>query len=180
MVFSGFSIHASGVPEFLYSRQNCADGTEFEATAIMSALQASGPSAVGVASGVADYVLPSVASEVRSGAQQAGEVIWAQRMRDEIRRFTRHPEVAGGWISVSAIQSNFIGQRTASDVATYRFIAQDDDAAVNFMRRILPVLTNTSMNNYGVLREIWSAMANFRITLDGNFDSPMLSIQLHG
>lgn len=178
-----FNIHASGQASggqpFLYTRRRCADGDVFEATAVMSAIQATSPSRLGVAEGVGDYVLPSVAGDVRAGAQAHGATIWRQRLVTAFSMLATNPHVAQGWIGVSAVQST-LGIRRSSAVRRYNFSSRGSVSAHAFLQTVMPVLTQTNMNNYGVLREITNAIWAFRNHIGPNGRRPMLSIQLHG
>jgi hypothetical protein len=172
-----FNIFASGNPNFEYSRRRCADGDVFEATAVMSALQAASPSFVGAAEAVGDYVLPSVAGDVRDSAQAHGGTIWRQRLGEGLRMLASNPSAAhGGFVSVSAIQY-IVGIRHASRSRTFYFRPGNNDPISDFMYMILPVLTHTDMNNYGVLREMANAVWAYRIEI-GSGGPPMLTIQL--
>jgi hypothetical protein len=173
-----FNIHAAGTEDFVYARERCADGDVFEAMQVISALQATGPSRMGVGEGVADYVLPSTGSQGSDGAQAHGATIWRQSLQEGLVLLASNRSAAQGWVSVSAVQST-IGLRRASAVRTYHFGSGGSDPAVAFMRTITPVLTQTHMNNYGVLREIANAIWQYRAHIGGG-GPPMLSIQLHG
>jgi hypothetical protein len=173
-----FDIHAAGTEHFVYRRERCADGDVFEAMQVISALQATSPSRIGVGEGVADYVLPSTGSQGSGAAQAHGATIWRQTLQQGLVMLSSNRSAVRGWVSVSAVQST-LGFRSASAVRTYRFGSGGSDPPVAFMRTIVPVLTQTHMNNYGVLREMANAIWRYRIHI-GDGGPPMLSIQLRG
>jgi hypothetical protein len=173
-----FNIHAAGTEGFVYRRERCADGDVFEAMEVISALQATSPSRIGVGEGVADYVLPSTGSQGGDAAQAHGATIWRQVLQQGLVMLSSNRSAVQGWVSVSAVQST-LGFRSASAVRTYHFGSGGSDPAVAFMRTIVPVLTQTHMNNYGVLREMANSIWQYRNHI-GDGGPPMLSIQLHG
>jgi hypothetical protein len=166
-----FNIFAAGTEGFNYSRNNCADGGLFEAAAVMNALRAAGPTPVGVAEGVVDYYGPSVESEARSGIQAGLRMVFAQRLGQAVVMLAQCSGARQGWIAVSARKS------ATHRYARYNFMP-NIDPGLEFMQSIMPALTATDMNNYGVLREMEIALMRYR-NLIGAAARPMIQVELY-
>ena len=167
-----FRIYVSGSNGFRYERDNCPDDDVFEAAAVISALNASGPSAGGAVEGAADYLTPSV------GVLDGVESI-ARRTMTELQD-TGHPFSGGrsnsnGWISVSANQDALIGPGPTG-FARYEFY-NDADPGGEFIRTILPALNSSGFNNYGVFRAIALAVSSFSQHRPSS-GPPMMLIQM--
>ncbi len=174
-----FRIHAPGVMDFTYSRTNCADGDLFEAAAVMNAIRAAGPSRIGVAEGVADYVLPSAESEARSGIQANLGTATRAHCGDGVTLLASCNGVGqGAWITVSAHRRRVAGLwPDAGGFARYEFRPNVQPAA-EFMRRVIPALTSAGMNNWGVLLEIDKALRGYYTYLHGT-GCPRINVNLY-
>jgi hypothetical protein len=170
-----FRIHAAGNPRFHYTRDNCVDGDIFEAAAIMSALRSAGPSPIGVASGVADYVVPSDASAMREGLGAIAHMTFLHTLRTAVDLLATCNDARDGWISVYANQSHLLWVDTAR-IAVYDFTPGDNPSS-EFMVKIMPVLTATGMNNFGVLMQMSMALSRYYDRI-GTSGRPMIQIQL--
>lgn len=172
-----FHIHAAGTRGFVYETDNGADGSEFEATAVMSALAATGPTPLGVVDGIADYVVDSTAGQTRSAAQAGGGIIHAQNLRNAVNMLMTLPGAASGLIAVAAIQDAVFGGYYASRHVIFTHVP-GTDTGTEFIRRISPALTATELNIYGVFREMAVAVYLYRSHIVGSRESPMLQIYL--
>lgn len=101
MSFRIFAVGANSPRQFNYERCNCADGDLCEAAAVMNAMRSAGPSARGVAEGVADYVAPSAESEGRSGIQGNLGVALRAHCGQGITLLGQCRDARHGWISVA-------------------------------------------------------------------------------
>lgn len=174
----GFNIFASGIQSYSYSRNNCADGDLFEAAAVMNALREAGPSWSGAAGGAQDYFQPSAEDQARSGIQaQLGTATRAHLGEGVTLLATSGQARQGGWIAVYATRSRLLGMwPDATGFVRYNFFPNVDPAR-EFTTQIIPVLTATSMNNWGVLLEIDSALRGYYTYLHGR-GIPRIQIQL--
>ena len=168
-----FRIHAAGSRGFRYTRDNQPDDDIFEAAAIISALNASGPSVGGVAEGVADYALPSV--DVTDGARAVASMTFLWMLRDAVDLLSTCSRVSQGWISVAPRQENALWADTSA-FARYEFSSRDSHGS-EFIRTILPALRTTGLNNYGVFRALALAVADYHGHI-GQSGPPTMLIQL--
>lgn len=170
-----FRIFASGLGRFQYSNSNCADGDVFEAAALMSALRASGPGLGGAAEGVADYVVPSEASSFRELLRQAARMTFAHYLKMSTTLLATSGRHRNGWIRVHANESNTFWPDTA------RFVSYDfrpgNSPGAEFVETVAPVLTDTGLNNYGVMREMTIVISRYEQSVSKG-ETPMLLIQL--
>jgi hypothetical protein len=175
-----FNIFASGTGTrgvFNYTRNNCADGDLFEAAAVMNAMRAAGPSRIGIAEGVADYVLPSAESQARTSIQAHLGTATRAHLGDGVTMLASCNQARQGWISVSATRRRVAGMwPDATGFARYDFTPNVQPAS-EFMQRVIPVLTATSMNNWGVLLQIDQALRGYFIHIHGR-GRPMIQVQL--
>lgn len=168
-----FTIHAAGSNGFRYDRSNCPDDDIFEAAAVISALNASGPSAGGAVEGVADYYTPSVG--VLDGVSSVANTTMIHTLRSSVNFLAMNRNTTRGWITVSSRTSSLVWA-DSTGVATYYFSA-DDDAGDEFIRTILPSLRESGFENYGTFRALSMAITAY----DGhrpNSGPPTLLIQL--
>ena len=80
---------------FRYTRDNQADDDVFEAAAIISALNASGPSVGGVAEGVADYALPFV--DTTDGVRAVVSMTFMHMLRTSVDLLGTCTQASNGW-----------------------------------------------------------------------------------
>lgn len=170
-----FRIFATGTENFHYTRDNCADNDIFEAAEVMSALQGLEPSASGVAQGVAEYLSPSMEGVRSSGIASIASGEMVHLLTNAVTMLATCTGARQGWISVAPRTSHFLRAET-SRYARYNF-SPGREPALEFMRMILPVLTATDMNNYGVLREMAIALSRYYAHI-GNSGTPMIQIEL--
>lgn len=174
-----FSIHAAGVGRgggFVYTRRNCADGDIFEAAAIMSALRSSSPTRVGAAEGVASYTVPSESSARMDGIRGIARMEFIHLLQNGVGMLASCEGARQGWLSVTANQSHIAWPAT-NRIARYNFLP-GVNSACEFMQTMMPVLTGTEMNNYGVLRGLAMALNGYYYNI-GTTGRPMLLVQLN-
>ncbi|MEE4217187.1 MAG: hypothetical protein V2I48_06230 [Xanthomonadales bacterium] len=178
-----FSIFASGLPDFNYERDNCADEDVFEATAVINAVRQLQPSAQGVAEAVYDYVSPSAAGTAREEAQRGGVTIHGIGLARDVDALALGGRAhAGGWIAVSAYQTVIASRLSIIPIGTaepgscrrYTFSAGAEHGYL-FTQRVMPILEERGLNNYGVLRQMRCAVQRYRNSMGS---IPMLQIVL--
>lgn len=168
-----FRIYVSGSNGFRYERDNCPDDDVFEAAAVISALNASGPSAGGAVEGAADYLTPSVG--VLDGVESIARRTMTDLLRTQVTLLAARRSNSNGWISVSANQDALIGPGPTG-FARYEFY-NDADPGGEFIRTILPALNSSGFNNYGVFRAIALAVSSFSQHRPSS-GPPMMLIQM--
>ncbi|MCU0961908.1 MAG: hypothetical protein MUF48_17575 [Pirellulaceae bacterium] len=173
-----FNIYASGTAGFVYSRNHCADGDLFEAAEIINAMRNAGPSPMGVAEGVGDYVLPSAEGQARTGIQAQLGTATRAHAGDGVNLLAMCNQAAqGGWVSVNANRRRALGLwPDATGIRRYNFRPRAD-AAVEFATLIVPLLRATSMNNWGVWLEVDQALRHYYLHIHGA-GRPMILVQL--
>jgi hypothetical protein len=168
-----FRIHAAGSDGFRYTHDNQADDDVFEAAAIISALNASGPSAGGAVEGAADYMLPSVG--ILDGVQSVASMTMMHSLRSSVDMLGSCSGASRGWISVAPREESLVWADTSS-FARYEFYP-GDSAGSEFIRMILPALSAANFNNYGTFRSMALALSAYYSHI-GNAGRPMIQIQL--
>lgn len=164
-----FRIFGAGTEGFNYSADNCADQDLFQASEVMNAMRAAGPSPAGVGEGVADYVLPSSEGEARSGIQAHLGTFTRAHLGDGVTLLASCNQAAqGGWITVAANRRSF---------ARYNF-RPNVNPGLEFMQQIMPALTTAHMNNWGVLLQIDRALRMYHLHIHGR-GRPMIQIELY-
>lgn len=185
-----FRIYAAGViagsRPFVYTRNNQPDGDIFEAAAVISALRAvSGPSgtvgrtmenvARGAVEAAADYVLPSEASLEREGIRGIARMVFLYTLNNMVTLLAMSSRAHQGWISVYTHQSRWLW---ADNVGFVSFgLGGRSEPGVEFIREVSPILSDTDMNNYGVLRTMSLALSEYHSRLDRT-RPPMINIEL--
>ncbi len=168
-----FRIHAAGSNGFRYERDNCPDEDIFEAAAVISALNASGPSIGGAVEGAADYLLPSVG--VLDGVNSVATTSMIELLRSTVNYLAIGRNTSRGWIAVSTRTSSLLWA-DSTGFARYEFY-DDDDAGYEFIRMILPSLTESGFNHYGTFRALAMAISSFDSHMP-NSGPPTLLLQL--
>ena len=170
----GFNIFAAGVPDFHYQRNNNPDDYIFEAAEVMNSLRASGPSATGVASGVAEYVTPN---SYLGAVQALARIQFLRLMKQSVDLLAIRPHSGSRWISVSTRESHVLWVDDAG-FGKYQFFP-GSDPGTEFFEKIKKPLEDTDLNNYGVLRMIAMVVSMYHQHLDRtNSRHVMLSIEL--
>ena len=170
-----FRVFAAGSGNFHYVRDNNPDMDIFNAASIASALQASGPSVSGVASGVADYYVPSDSSAYSAGVVAIAGMEFAHLMDNAVCFLAMCSGSANGWISVAPRLTHTLWPDTAA-FAKYDF-TPGDNPGLEFFRKIKPALEATDMNNWGVLRMLALVLSRYKDHI-GDSATPMIQIQL--
>ncbi|MBK7707425.1 MAG: hypothetical protein IPN69_17980 [Acidobacteria bacterium] len=170
-----FNIFAAGSRGFQYTRENYPDDDVFEAASILSALRSGGPTALGVAEGVADYVVPSEGSAILDGVQAVAQITFLHTLCGAVDQLAMCSGANRGWISVAPRQTHALWPDT-NRFARYDFSPGREPGA-EFMRCILPILEATGMANYGVLMAMSLALSGYRSHI-GSSGTPMIQIEL--
>lgn len=157
-----FRIHAAGSNGFRYERDNCPDEDMFDAAAVISALNASGPSAGGAVEGAADYFQPSVG--LLDGVSSVATTTMTDLLRSTVNFLAMNRNTSRGWISVSSRESSLVWA-DSTGFARYEFNS-DDDPGVEFIRTILPSLRESGFNHYGTFRALSMAITTFDTHID--------------
>ena len=168
-----FRIHAAGSNGFRYTRDNNPDEDIFEAAAVISALNASGPSVGGAVEGVADYALPSVS--VTDGARSIASATFIHMLRDSVDMLATCGGASDGWISVAPRLTHSLWPDTA-DFARYEFYPGESPGS-EFIQMILPALSSTDFNHYGTFRALSIVFSEYYSHLGGS-GRPMIQEQL--
>lgn len=169
-----FSLYASGTNGFVYERNNCPDDDIFEAAQIIAALNSTSPSAGGVIAGVAEYMLPSVS--MLDGVNAVAKMQMMHLLMTNVSLLAQRSNASRGWISVRTEKARILFPPRVS-FARYNF-NNDDDPGTEFIRTILPALTSTDFNNYGVFRALALAIREFDQCLDSSLP-PMIMMFLN-
>ncbi len=152
-----FRTHAAGSSGFRYERDNCPDEDVFEAAAVISALNASGPSVGGAVEGAADYVLPSVG--VLDGVSSVASTEMIHLLRSTVSFLAMNRNTNRGWISVSTRAASAVWA-DSTGFATYYFL-NDADPGGEFIRTILPSMRESGFENYGTFRALAMAITAY-------------------
>jgi hypothetical protein len=128
---------------------------------------------MGVASGVADYVLPS-ASEA-DGMRAIAGLTFLHLVTEGVDAIAISANTTRGWIAVSCEKRHLLWPSTMG-FARYDFNPGDSPGS-EFVHRITPALVSADFNYYGVLREISNVLSRYQDTLTQS-DTAMLMIQL--
>jgi hypothetical protein len=167
-----FRIFASGTRGFRESRDNNPDEDIFQAAAVISAINSSGPTVGGVVDGVRDY---QGGSDVLDQARSLARASFAYQLRSAVDSLAMCQGAANGWISVYAVRRHLLWPDTNSHTC-YRF-APGEDPGSEFIRMILPGLTSTGFNHYGSFRAMALMIARYNDRI-GNVGTPILRLEL--
>src|SRR5262249_34640580 len=153
-----FMIHAAG-PFGFYTRYNQVDGDIFQAARVASTLLSLEPSVSGVISAGADQVAPSVSAIDALETQTNSTFI--QLLRDEVNHVAHEAHSAeDGWIAVATRVSRSYWADEASFARFY--FRGSTDPGTDFIMTILPALTETGFNNFGVFQSMYRALNAYR------------------
>lgn len=172
----GFRIYAAGSDRFRHERDNQSDEDIFTAAEIMAIMQSLEPSASSVVEAGIDQVLPSPPSGIDAAAAIA-RMVFLQTLSDTVTMLATSPAASrGGWISVSASQSNLLWP-DSSGFGRYDFAPGDENPGAEFVRTVLPALREADMENYGVLRAISIALSGYSARISES-SMPRLNISV--
>lgn len=170
-----FNIFAAGVRGYQFTRENFPDSGVFEAASVLSALRSGGPSARGVAEGVADYVIPSEGGAEMTGVEAVAQLTFLHTLCGAVDQLAACSGSSNGWITVAPRQGHTLWPDT-SRYSRYDFTPGNDPGR-EFVARILPALEATDMANYGVLMAMSLALSGYRSHI-GSSGTPMIQIEL--
>ncbi len=160
-----FRIYAAGSDRFRFERDGQSDDDIFTAAEIMSIMQSLEPSRSSFVQAGIDRVLPSSPSGI-DAADAIARMVFLRILSDTVTLLATNTRAThGGWISVSASQSNLLFP-DSSGFGRYDFSPGDENAGTEFLRSVLPALRESEMNNYGVLRAISMALSEYARHID--------------
>lgn len=166
-----FRIFSAGVPKFNYVKDKLPDGEVFDAVKIIHAFTTADPTLGGAAGAASDIILPDITDVMRNIAGMQ----FAHLLNNAVCYLAMQPTANQGWISVSATEKNTFWADTVR-LAKYTFSPGDNPGA-EFMKKVTPVLKDTSMDNFGVLFGLATALTKYYNSIDAN-QTPMINIQL--
>ncbi len=166
-----FNIFVAGAGHFHYRRQGCIDGSDFEPMKIVSTLMTMEPTVVGAANAYIEHRTPGITDLMETMATME----FLHLLNDSVSFLAMCSGVSDGWIAVSCSESHMLWPDTRS-FARYNFSPGDNPGA-EFMRVIGRGLRETSMNHWGVLREMSMVMSRYRDHIGDN-GTPMLNIMM--
>ena len=167
-----FRIYAAGTRGFRYSRDGCPDEDIFQAAAVISAINSSGPSVGGVIDGIRDY---QGGSDVLDQTRSLGRAAFAYLLQSAVDSLALCPGAAQGWISVYSVNTHIFWPDTNHHM-TFRFDSSDSPGA-DFVRSIVPGLVTTDFNNYGTFRAMALAVSRYNTHI-GMEGVPILRLEL--
>ena len=166
-----FRIHASGGARYHYIRPKCADGEMIQNLAFLSALR-SGELAP------ANHIVPSAETVHQNGLQAIARRTGIHLLRSGVEFLAMQPGARRGWISVYA-RKNISYWPDKARMAKF-YLAGGDAPAYAFMKRMMPVLKETGMDNFGVFLQLAQAIGGYSSHMKvRKHKTPMLSIQLN-
>ena len=167
-----FRMFASGTRGFRYTRDDNPDEDIFQAAAVISAINSSGPTVGGVVDGVRDY---QGGSDVLDQTRSLARASFAYQLRNAVDSLAMCPGAANGWISVYTVRTHVLWPDTNAH-SCYRFDPGDNPGA-EFIRTILPGLSSTGFNHYGAFRAMALTIARYNEHINGE-GTPILRLEL--
>lgn len=166
-----FRIFSAGVPNFNYIKEKLPDGEVFEAVKVIHAFTTANPTLGGGAGIASDIILPDITDVMKNIAGMH----FAHHLNNAVCYLAMQPGAQQGWISVSATEKNTFWTDTMR-VIKYTFSPGTNPGA-EFMKKLAPALKDTSMDNFGVLFALATALSKYYQRIDSN-QVPMINIQL--
>lgn len=166
-----FRIFSAGTPRFNYIKDKLPDGETFEAVKVIHAFTTANPTLAGAGGAASDIVLPDVTDVMKNIAGME----FAHLLNSAVCGLAMQPAAQSGWISVSATEKRVLWTDTVKFIK-YNF-SPGDNPGVEFMRKLTPALKDTSMDNFGVLYALATALTKYYYHIDSN-QVPMINIQL--
>lgn len=169
----GFRIFAAGSGKFNFVKDNCIDDSDIDMVDLISKFQSMEPSWMGAFATGVDIVQPS--KGIIDLMQTMATMEFLHNLSNAVCFLAMCSESSNGWISVSARETHALWPDTVA-IATYRFDPSDSPGA-EFVKKIAPVLKETDMANWGVLRMLGIVLAKYSAHI-GSSGRPIINIQL--
>lgn len=170
-----FDIFVAG-NNYSWKREGCEDGSTFDAINIITRLQGLDVKSLkhfGITStgAVIGHKTPGITDLMFHLAEK--EML--HNISNAVCMLAMNPNAGSGWIYVNATETNTLWSNT-SRAAKYDFSPRNSPGA-EFVTRIMPCLTETGLNNWGVLQYLSIVLTRFEQKIDDSM-TPMINISL--
>lgn len=169
----GFRIFASGSNKFHFEKDNCIDDKDINMVDLISKFQGMEASWMGAGSTAVDIVKPS--KGIIDLMQTLATQEFLHNLSNAVCFLAMCSGSSNGWIAVSAREKRWYWP-DAVGFEKYQFYP-GDSPGTEFIKKIAPVLKETDMANWGVLRMLGIVLAKYSNHIDSSA-RPMISIQL--
>jgi hypothetical protein len=166
-----FRIFASGSKGFHYVKNNFIDGKEFDAMKLYSTLAFLDHSPAGVVDAGLGHVSPGITDLMVAQAN----IVFVRRLKQAVDILATQTAPGQGWITVFSKEKHALWADDTS-FNEYRFYP-GDNPGTEFIKKIVPGLKHTDMDNFGVLMALWIVLSKYKDKLKKH-DRPMINIQL--
>lgn len=168
-----FRIFAAGSNNFHFAQSNCLDDSQIDLADLLSKFQTLEPTKVGAVTTAIDVVQPS--KGIIDLMKTMATLEFLHNLRSAVCFLATCSGSEGGRISLSCRKTNLLWA-DSSGVTKYGF-APGINPGTEFIKKISPVLKETEMANWGVLRMLGIVLAKYANHISGS-EAPMINIQL--
>jgi hypothetical protein len=168
----GAASSGGGRKPFKYCKDGCFEQSDFDPPALIAMLP-SDLKAKEIAEKIGGTQEEYLANSVINGMSKIAEIELASMVRYGIERLAMLGN--GGEIIVYCVQEDWLWGTTNS-YANFKFHSGYDQGR-DFLKKINPGLVKTGLNNFGVLKQIATALSLYNSSLPGSA-SPYLNISL--